>query len=98
VNDSSLPNDSIRWQVEIVLQFFTGSLDISEVYCDEFSVVAAKYLSSISGFWFDFVTSLPWSFNDLYAYQVTMSECESVSLFSMLSSFSEAASQHKYKH
>jgi hypothetical protein len=57
-------------QIEITLQFFTGSLDISETYCDTMSIVAAKYMSSVSGFWFDFLTSLPWSFNDLYAYQV----------------------------
>ena len=59
--------------MEIVLQFLTGSLDMSETYCDDFSLIAAKYLLSISGFWFDFFTSLPWSFNDLYAYKVTIS-------------------------
>ncbi len=57
-------------QIEIALQFFTGSLDISETYCDDISIVAAKYMSSMSGFGFDFLTSLPWSFNDLYAYEV----------------------------
>jgi hypothetical protein len=56
--------------VEIVLQFFTGSMDLSETYCDDFKVIAAKYVSSLGGFWFDVVTSIPWSFNDLYAYQV----------------------------
>ncbi len=57
-------------QTEIVLQFFTGSLDISETYCDNMKLVAMQYLSSLGGFWFDFATSLPWAFNDLYAYQV----------------------------
>lgn len=57
-------------QLEIVVQFCTGSLDVSETYCDDYRVIAVKYLSSLSGFWFDFATSLPWSFNDLYAYQV----------------------------
>ncbi len=57
-------------QLEIVIQFFTGSLDSSETYCDDYRVIAIKYLSSFSGFWFDFATSLPWAFNDLYAYQV----------------------------
>lgn len=64
---------SVLWslqQVEIGLQFVTGSMDLSEVYCDDFKVVAMQYLSSLGGFWFDFITSLPWSFNDLYAYQV----------------------------
>jgi hypothetical protein len=57
-------------QVEIVLQFFTGSVDLSEKYCDNIRVISAVYLSSLSGFWFDCVTSIPWSFNDLYSYQV----------------------------
>jgi hypothetical protein len=57
-------------KLEILLQFVTGSMDISETYCDNFKVIAFKYISSMSGFWFDFTTSLPWSFNDLYAYQV----------------------------
>ena len=56
--------------MEIVVQFCTGSLDVSETYCDNFRLIAAKYVSSIGGFGFDFVTSIPWSFNDLYAYQV----------------------------
>ncbi len=57
-------------KIEIILQFFTGSMDISETYCDDIQVVAIQYLSSFGGFWFDFATSLPWAFNDLYAYQV----------------------------
>ena len=72
----SLQNNTILalllLQMEIVLQFFTGSLDVSEIYCDSLPIIAAKYFSSVGGFWFDFLTSLPWSFNDLYAYQVTM--------------------------
>ena len=58
--------------MEIVLQFCIGSMDISEKYCDDFRVISAQYISSFSGFWFDVVTSIPWSFNDLYAYQVSM--------------------------
>jgi hypothetical protein len=58
-------------QVEIVFHFFTGSMDVSEKYCDDYKVIAVKYLSSLGGFWFDFATSLPWAFNDLYAYQVS---------------------------
>jgi hypothetical protein len=45
-------------------------MDVSEKYCDDFQVIATQYLSSLGGFWFDFVTSLPWAFNDLYTYQV----------------------------
>jgi hypothetical protein len=61
---------SCYWQVEIVLQFLTGYVDISETYCDDFRSIGAKYLSSPSGFCFDFVTSLPWSFNDYFTYKV----------------------------
>ena len=60
-------------KVEIVLQFFTGSMDMAETYCDSFKLIAMQYLSSLGGFWFDFATSLPWAFNDLYAYQVLAS-------------------------
>ncbi len=59
-------------KVEIVLQFITGSVDLSEKYCDDIRVISAVYLSSFSGFWFDCVTSIPWSLNYLYSYQVTM--------------------------
>jgi hypothetical protein len=57
-------------KVEIALQFFTGSVDMSETYCDNFKVISAQYLASPSGFWFDIITSLPWSFNDLFTYKV----------------------------
>jgi hypothetical protein len=62
--------DADAQQVEIVLQFITGSMDISETYCDDIRIISSQYLSSLGGFWFDFATSLPWAFNDLYAYQV----------------------------
>ena len=66
-------------QIEIVFPFLTGTLDASHTYCDDFQAIAKKYLTSLSGFWFDFLTSLPWSFNDLYSYQVRRScwlQCE----------------------
>ncbi len=59
-------------QTEIVLQFFTGSVDLSEKYCDDIRVISTTYLTSFSGFCFDCMTSIPWSFNDLYSYQVTV--------------------------
>ena len=59
-------------QCEVLLQFFTGSLDASDRYCDDIRVIAFKYSTSLTGFWFDFVTSLPWSFNDLYSYLVIL--------------------------
>ena len=63
-------------QAEIILQFITGSLDMSETYCDEFRLIAFKYLSSPSGFCFDFATSLPWSLNDYYVYTVNVSRSD----------------------
>ncbi len=64
---------AIAWQmqIEVILNFFTGSLDMSETYCDDIRLIAARYIAAPGGFWFDFATSLPWSLNDLLAYQVT---------------------------
>ena len=57
-------------QMEATVPFFMGILDLSDTYCDNIKVVAIKYLTSTTGFWFDFTTSLPWSMYDLYTYQV----------------------------
>ncbi len=57
-------------QFEILLQFFIGFYDESEVYIDSFRKNAFRYLTAISGFWFDCATSLPWSYNDMQAYRV----------------------------
>jgi hypothetical protein len=57
-------------QIEIVLQFCTGTIDVTDTYCDNFSVISTNYLASPRGFWFDVITSIPWSYNDLYAYKV----------------------------
>ncbi len=50
-----------------------GTLDSSDSYCDNFGKIAWKYLTSLTGFWFDCTTSLPWSLNDYFSYQVTPS-------------------------
>jgi hypothetical protein len=57
--------------MEVAVPFFMGKLDVSDTYCDDYKKIAIQYLSSPSGFWFDFFTSLPWSFNDLYTLQAT---------------------------
>jgi hypothetical protein len=41
---------------------------------DELKVVARKYLMNPTSFCFDFVTSLPWSYMDIYSYKVTRSQ------------------------
>jgi hypothetical protein len=47
-----------------------GKLDVSDTYCDSIKEVAVSYITSLTGFWFDLLTSLPWSINDLYSLQV----------------------------
>ena len=39
-------------------------------YCDDIKVVAVGNILSPSGFWFDAVTSIPFSYMDLYFHQV----------------------------
>ena len=41
-------------------------------FVDDLRTVSLRYVSSVNSFWFDLVTSLPWSYLDLYAYQVTL--------------------------
>jgi hypothetical protein len=54
------------------MQFFVGTLDISDIYCDDIHVIARKYVTSLTGFWIDSITSVPWSINDLYSRQVCL--------------------------
>jgi hypothetical protein len=57
-------------QVEAFTQFFLGYFEEDMTYQDDFLVSLRKNLSSISGFWFDCVTSIPWSYIDLNFYLV----------------------------
>ena len=52
-------------QVEVFIQFFVGMYDNKQEYIDDWRLVASAYLMSPFGFWFDCVTSVPWSFMDL---------------------------------
>ena len=54
----------------MVLNLFTGILSGVEAYVDDPPTVLYRKLTSASDFWFDFVTSLPWSYLDYHAYQV----------------------------
>jgi hypothetical protein len=54
-------------QIEVMLQFFLGVTDKSEVYCDDIRLIALRNLTSLGGFWFDLITSIPWSYFDLDA-------------------------------
>ncbi len=57
-------------QLEVLVQFFVGVHGGEQEYIDDWSHVATAYLTSIFGFWFDSVTSIPWSFIDLHFYVV----------------------------
>jgi hypothetical protein len=69
-------------QMEVMYQFFVGTFDETGTYVDEFHVVASNYLLSYSGFWFDAVTSVPWSYLDYYSYRVrTQNAAQCVLMF-----------------
>jgi hypothetical protein len=57
-------------QVEALSRFVVGSLDIGPDYEDDIRVIALNNLKSLSGFWFDGITSIPWSWMDLQMYTV----------------------------
>jgi hypothetical protein len=59
-------------QLEVICQFAIGTFDSTETYCDEIRVIVTNYITSISGFWFDCVTSVPWSYMDLAVYRVLL--------------------------
>jgi hypothetical protein len=60
----------LPWQFEVFCQFFIARFDKSGGYVDDINIVAKKYLKTPTSFSFDFVTSLPWSYMDIYSYQV----------------------------
>ena len=59
-------------QVEALLRFGVGSYLANQEYEDDFRVIALGNLTSLSGFWFDCITSIPWSWLDLQIYTVPM--------------------------
>ncbi len=56
---------SKRLQVEAFSQFFIGSFNTDMSYVDDFYCIVKRNLQSVSGFWFDLVTSIPWAYVDL---------------------------------
>ena len=66
---TSITLTNTRFQIEVFCQCFTGSFDSSETYVDELNVILVRTVWSRS-FWFDFATSMPWSFIDLQALRV----------------------------
>ena len=57
-------------QIEVACHFAIGTFDSTETYCDELRVIVTKYLTTVDGFWFDCITSIPWSFMDFAVYRV----------------------------
>ncbi len=64
------PLTDLLHQIEVAFQFVIGTFDSTGTYCDEFRAVVARYLTKVRGFWFDCVTSVPWSYMDLVIYVV----------------------------
>ena len=62
----------MRVQIEALSRFGVGSYLANQEYEDDFRVIALGNLTSLSGFWFDCITSIPWSWLDLQIYTVPM--------------------------
>lgn len=52
------------------MPFFVGYFRQDTTYCDSKRIVALRQLRSPFAFWFDSVTSIPWSYFDLETYLV----------------------------
>ena len=70
--------------MEVVLNFFVGVYDSEFNYVDKASWVLRKYLTSPMGFWFDALTSIPWSWIDIHSYLVTDLSSSPVAGFSLI--------------
>ena len=47
------------------MRFFVGTYNVDMTYDDDMASVARKNLASLSGFWFDCLTSIPLAYIDL---------------------------------
>ena len=59
-------------QYEVFCQFFIAYMDANGTYVDDWQKVARRYTLTPSFFFFDIMTSLPWSYLDFWAYQVRL--------------------------
>jgi hypothetical protein len=62
-------------QIDVALQFFVGVFTEDLQYVDDWRAVFFKTFTSVSGFWFDSFTSIPWAFLDLQLYMVRKNPC-----------------------
>ncbi len=65
--------DQTAHQIEVACQFGIGTFDSTGTYCDEIGVIVRRYLTKLRGFWFDCMTSVPWSYMDFAVYVVWLS-------------------------
>ena len=56
-------------QLEVALSFFVGTYEKDMSYNDDIKRVAMTNFGTPTAFWFDSVTSIPWSFLDYLVYQ-----------------------------
>jgi hypothetical protein len=61
-------------QLEIVISFFVGFYDEDGIYVDNLGKVVRTYLGSFWLFWFDAITSIPFSLIDFRVAQVTVTD------------------------
>ena len=73
-----------RLQFEILVQFFIGYFDSNGAYVDDIFSAMARYGLSVNNFGFDFVSSLPWSLLDYWAYQARSVYIHIISLFAFV--------------
>jgi hypothetical protein len=66
----STPKLTARIQFEVFIQFFVGVFDERLGYIDDPKEIAMRNLTSFTSFWFDCVTSIPWSYIDMHQYLV----------------------------
>jgi hypothetical protein len=62
-------------QLEVLVRFGVG-ISINGRYCDTFRTIAWVYLSTLRGFWFDALTSIPLSWVDYEVYKVRPGLCQ----------------------
>ncbi len=72
--------------MDVLTQFFVGVYTEDLVYIDDWQTVVLMTFKSVSGFWFDSFTSIPWSFLDLQLYMVLSLAHGSLSLSCRISS------------
>jgi len=53
---------------DVFCQFFIGTFDDSTSFLGDLLLAARRNFTSVGGFWFDLVTSMPWSYLDYNSY------------------------------